>query len=275
MASTRAPRRCWSMTRRALHSVAALSILLSGCATIQVRPESGVEGGQIWTRPGRAGVVVAAPHGTSDPYTGEIAAELARRTGFGLVVAGGFGLEAEASGRPARRYEVNRPTEGVPGRPPAEEVATPSAERVYAEFERRVLETAAAPLALYVEIHGNGSRESAGRLEIATVGIDRDDAWRLRTLLELIRDARLRTEPAAPRLAVLVEPLDELRYTASAAKQSGVLRLPRRALHIEIPRAARADWRPLYTAILADFLGQAAALLNAPPPPAIPARDKP
>jgi hypothetical protein len=74
---------------------------------------------------------------------------------------------------------------------------------------------------------------------------------------------------------VLVEPLDELRYTASAAKQSGVLRLPRRALHIEIPRAARADWRPLYTAILADFLGQAAALLNAPPPPAIPARDKP
>ncbi|PYN08289.1 MAG: hypothetical protein DME06_16360, partial [Candidatus Rokuibacteriota bacterium] len=196
--------------------MAALSVLLSGCATIQVRPESGVEGGQIWTKPGRAGVVVAAPHGTSDPYTGEIAAEVARRTGFGLVVAGGFGLEAEASGRPGRRYEVNRPTEGVPGRPSAEEVATPSAERVYAEFERRVLEAAAAPLALYVEIHGNGSRESAGRLEIATVGIDRDDAWRLRTLLELIRDARLRTEPAAPRLAVLVEPLDELRYTASA-----------------------------------------------------------
>jgi hypothetical protein len=219
--------------------------------------------------------VIAAPHGTSDPYTGEIAAELARRTGFGLVVAGGFGLEAEASGRPARRYEVNRPTEGVPGRPPAEEVATPSAGQVYAEFERRVLETAAAPLALYVEIHGNGSQESAGRLEIATVGIDRDDAWRLRTLLELIRDARLRTAPAAPRLAVLVEPLDGLRYTASAAKQSGVLRLPRRALHIEIPRAARADWRPLYTAILADFLGQAATLLSAPPPAAIPARDKP
>src|SRR5437667_450350 len=138
------------MTRRALHSVAALSLLLSGCATIQVRPEPGVAGGQIWTKPGRAGVVVAAPHGTSDPYTGEIAAELARRTGFGLVVAGGFGLEAEGSGRPARR-----------------------------------------------------------------------------------------------------------------------------ALHIEIPRAARVDWRPLYTASLADFLGQAAALLSPPPAAAIPARDKP
>src|SRR5260370_3829650 len=129
------------MTRRALRSVAALSLLLSGCATMQVRPESGVEGGQIWTKPGRAGVVVAAPHGTSDPYTGEIAAELARRTGFGLVVAGGFGLDAEASERPARRYEVNRPTEGVPGRPPAEEVATPTPGRAPPDFEPRVPDT--------------------------------------------------------------------------------------------------------------------------------------
>src|SRR5690242_21896640 len=120
------------MTRRALRRMAALSLVLSGCAKFPVRPEPGAEGGRIWTKPGRAGVVIAAPHGTSDPYTGEIAAELARRTGFGLVVAGGFGLEAEAGGRPARRYEVNRPTEGVPGRPPAEEVATPSAGQVYA-----------------------------------------------------------------------------------------------------------------------------------------------
>src|SRR5260370_7088454 len=104
------------MTRRALRSVAALSLLLSGCATIQVRPESGVEGGQIWTKPGRAGVVVAAPHGTSDPYTGEIAAELARRTGFGLVVAGGFGLAPEPSRPPPPRYDANRPPHAVPGR---------------------------------------------------------------------------------------------------------------------------------------------------------------
>jgi hypothetical protein len=263
------------MTRRALPSVAALSVLLSGCATFPVRPEPGVEGGNIWTKPGRRGIVVAAPHGTSDPYTAEIAAALAQRTGFGLVVASGFVLEADTSGRPGRRYQVNRPTEGVPGRPPAEEIATAAAGQVYAEFERRVLETAGAPLALYVEIHGNANRESAGRIEIATAGFDRDDAWRLRTLLELIRDARLRGVPEAPRLAVLVEPVDPLRYTASAAKQSGLLRLPRRALHIEIPRAARRDWRPLYTGVLADFLGQAAALFDVAPPVATPARDRP
>src|SRR5688500_2890449 len=51
--------------------------------------------GQIAARPGRPGLVVAAPHGSSDVRTAEIAAEVARRTGFGLVVASGFELEIE------------------------------------------------------------------------------------------------------------------------------------------------------------------------------------
>src|SRR5260370_21762000 len=153
------------MTRRALRSVAALSRLLAGRATTQVRPGSGVEGGEIWTKPGRAGVVVAAPHGTSDPYTGEIAAELARRTGFGLVVAGGFGLDAEASGRPARRYEVNRPTEGVPGRPPAEGAPPPTAGGATAGSERRWPEPAARPLARAGGAPGNASAQRPDRSE--------------------------------------------------------------------------------------------------------------
>jgi hypothetical protein len=249
------------MTGRPLHSAAAASLVLYGCATVPIEPEPGVPAGHIAARSGRPGVVVAAPHGSSDPATGEIAAELARRTGFGLVVATGFGLEADQGGQPGRRYQVNRPTEGVPGRPPSEEVATPAAARVYAEFEHRVRGAARAPLVLYAEIHGNGHRDSAERIEIATVGIDRDAAWKLRTLLELIRDAHLATAGAAPRLAVLVEPLDALRYTASAAKQAGILRLPSRALHIEIPRAARRESRAVYTDILAEFLEEAARLL--------------
>lgn len=263
------------MTSRALRSVTAASLLLYGCSTVPVVPEMGPARGQIWTRPGRPGFVLTAPHGTSDAYTGEMAAELARRTGFGLVIATGFSIEPDSPERPGRRYQVNRPTEGVPGRPPAEEVSTAAAQQVYAEFERRVLETAQAPLALYAEIHGNGRRDTSGRIEIATVGFDRDGAWRLRTLLELIRDAHLRSHPAAPRLAILVEPLDSIRYTASAAKQSGVLRLPARAIHIEIPKAARTEWRPLYTDILADFLSQTAALGAAPRPTALPARGRP
>jgi hypothetical protein len=51
-----------------------------------------------------------------------------------------------------------------------------------------------------------------------------------------------------------------LRYAASGAKRDGILRLPQRALHIELPKAARTDWRETYIAILADFLVQAVPL---------------
>jgi hypothetical protein len=57
---------------------------------------------------------------------------------------------------------------------------------------------------------------------------------------------------------VRIEPADTLRYTASGAKRCGILRVPERALHIELPKAARTEWREVYTAILADFLVQAA-----------------
>ena len=40
----------------------------------------------------------------------------------------------------------------------------------------------------------------------------------------------------------------------------GILRVPVRALHLELPRVARGEWREPYTAILAEFLAQAAAL---------------
>lgn len=235
-------------------------LVLYGCATHAVEfPATDVRG-HIAVRAGKPGIVVAAPHGTSDVRTGDIAAEIARRTGFGLVVATGFVLETETRESPARRLEVNRPLEGTPGRPPSEEVATAAARRVYETYEGRVREAAQGPLRFYVEIHGNNHRDTAGRIEIATVGISREFALRLRTLAELIRDAHLRVHRQAPSLAVLVEPADALRYTASGAKRDGILRLPQRALHIELPRAARVEYQEVYTAILAVFIAQAATL---------------
>jgi hypothetical protein len=240
-------------------SVATGPMILYGCATQPVGVETLGTRGHLATRPGRPGLVVAAPHGTSDVRTGEIAADLARRTGFGLVVATGFSLEPGPGASPGRRYQVNRPLEGVPGRPPDEERVTEGARQVYEAYEREVRTVAQGPLDLYVEIHGNGRHESADRIEIATVGIDRDLALRLRTLFELIRDAHLRGGRGT-RLEVLVEPADVLRYTASGAKRTGILRLARRALHVELPHAARHDHRDVYTAILADFLREAVAL---------------
>lgn len=244
---------------RRVASVVVAAALLHGCATYTVAPTTEGRRGSIavrLVRPARPGAVVAAPEGRSDRRTVEMATELARRTGFGLVVAGEFG----AAPRGDRRDHLSRPFEGAPGAPPSGAVATDDARRVDDAYERRVLEAARGRLTFYAEIHGNDRREAADRIEIATVGVDLDDARRLRTLLELCRDAHLRAHPRVPRLQARVGPADPVVDTASGAKRDGLLRLPERVLHIELPRAARQDWHEVYTAILADFLAQAAAL---------------
>lgn len=248
------------MPTRRLASVAAVSLVLSGCAAQRVDAPLETPRGQIAARPGRPGFVVAAPHGSSDVRTGDIAAEVARRTGFGLVVASGFELGRDTRPGPGRRYQVNRPFEGTPSRPPSEDITSEAARRVYDAYERRVRETAQGPLRFYAEIHGNDRSESAGRIEIATVGVDKEYAQRLRALAELVRDAHLRGQTRVPRLEVAVEPADPVFYAASGAKRDGILKLPERAFHIELPKAARIEHRQLYTAIVADFVAQAVAL---------------
>jgi hypothetical protein len=169
----------------------------------------------------RAGVVVAAPQGSQDRDAEAMAVEIARRTGFGVVLAG----------------EGPRPPEA---------------------HEQRVLEAARGPLRFYAEILGSGQPPCAGPIEIGTVGVDREQALRLRALAELIRDAHLRSTPEVQRLDVLVEPADTITHSATA--RNGLLRRPRQALQIELPRCGRRDFREAYTAILADFLAQAAQL---------------
>jgi hypothetical protein len=250
------------MTRRRIRALASLAapLVLVGCATYRVDSPVPAGRGQIDARPGRPGFVVAAPHGSSDARTADIAAAVARRTGFGLVVASGFELEPDTRERPGRRYQVNRPFEGTPSRPPSEDTSSEAARRVYDAYERRVREMAQGPLRFYTEIHGNNRLESAGRIEIATVGIDREFAQRLRTLAELVRDAHLRGQSRVPRLEVVIEPADPVFYAASGAKRDGILKLPERALHIELPKTARLEHRQLYTAIVADFVAQAVSL---------------
>jgi len=212
--------------------------------------------GSFNVQKGRPGYVIGAPHGTTDTATDLIGLELARSTGFGAVVATGFG-KLDAQGR---RYNVNRPTESVAGDPPRSEGETEAARRVYDSYGRSVAEAAQGPLRFYVEIHGNGHQDSASRVEIATVGLTMEEAWRLKTLLELVRDAHLRGQPEAPKLEILVEPVDALRYSASASKSGGLLRRSERSLHIELPKSVRTTYREPYTAMLADFLTQWADL---------------
>lgn len=253
--------------------VLSLALLTQGCAGLgpgrEVPPEPGVKApapgpaaarGTFSVERGRPGLVIAAPHGTSDTATDVIGAELARLTGWSAVVARGFSHLDPAG----RRLNVNRPTESVPGEAPGLEARTPAAREVFDAYRTHLEAVSRGPLRLYVEVHGNGRQESAGRIEIATVGLTRDEAWRLKVLLELVRDVHARSREGLPRLGVLVEPLDPLHYTASAAKAQGVLKAAARALHIELPRAARTTYREAYTALLADFLTQAGRLLVPP-----------
>jgi hypothetical protein len=244
--------------------VVGLALLVQGCAGLiggkdsagTVTPSPLSVGGAMRIERGLPGVVIAAPHGTSDIATDVMGRDLARLTGFSLVVVTGYSrLDGDG-----RRYNVNRPTESVPGAAARLEVETEAARQVYQAYRRQVADAAQSALRFYVEVHGNGRPESEGRIEIATVGLSPDDAWRLKTLLELIRDARV-PEGSVPRLEVWVEPHDPVWYTASAAKQSGMLAQTPLALHIELPRLARTTHREAYSAVLADFLIQSAALL--------------
>jgi hypothetical protein len=253
------------MTRRsAVRLVLSLAILLPGCTgliggkdTIPFPAERQAERGSFQVLKGRAGVVIGAPHGTSDRATEDISRDLARLTGFSLVVATGFAhLDAEG-----RRFNVNRRTESVPGTPAGLEGETAEARRVFEVYRRHVDAAAQGPLLLYVEVHGNAGTDSAGRVEIATVGLSRDDAWRLKTLFELIRDACIGAAADVPRLDVWIGSPDPLRYTAWAAKQSGMLAASGRALHIELPLVARTSSREVYTGLLGEFLIQSAAFL--------------
>ena len=85
----RSRRRFWWAIRLALGAY----VVVSGCATSGTLPDLEGLPGKIAGQAGRRGVVIAAPHGSSDARTGEIAAELGRRTGFGVVVATGFSLD--------------------------------------------------------------------------------------------------------------------------------------------------------------------------------------
>src|SRR5439155_22887163 len=101
-----------------LLSVATGPLILAGCATRTVVFDMEPGQGAISGTPGRRGLVVAAPHGTADVRTADIAADLGRRTRFGVVIAPGFAIEPDTREGPGRRYQVNRPPERGAGRPP-------------------------------------------------------------------------------------------------------------------------------------------------------------
>lgn len=190
--------------------------------------------GELEFRPTSTGVLITAPHGTYDANTAPLAIKAARRIGAGYVVARRFTPDGT-------RINVNRPTEGA-GLACAQEAHTARAKEVYGLYARGVSTVAAGrPLRLYVEIHGNSNLRTAQRVEIATTGISLAEARVMRDAYPaILRGARERV-PAYPELALLVEPLDRVFFTASCAKSIGLFGtdLVPRVVHFELPRSAR------------------------------------
>jgi len=219
--------------RHEFAGTAALLLLAGiGAASAQERQRHAL--GEFESRASSNGVLVTAPHGTFDANSGPIAIEAARLAGAGHVVASRFVVDKV-------RINVNRPTEGA-FQGCAQEARTERAKDVYEAYSARVASAAGGkPLRLYVEVHGNSNPKTAQNIEVATIGIDAAEARAVRDAYpEML--ARVRAAvPGFPELALAIEPVDRITYTARCAKEFGLFtrEFAQRGVHFEFPRSAR------------------------------------
>jgi len=198
------------------------------------------------------GVVIAAPHGTYDINTPPIAISIAVQLHAGYIVFRGAA--------PGLRINVNRPTEGA-GRTCANEPLTERARSTYETYVRLVRVAAGtARLPLYVEIHGNAEPRTAQDIEVAAKGTGANDARALKEAYPLLLAAVRRRSPSFPALDLRIEPADQLFFTATCTKTLGIFstEMIERALHFELPRAARQE--PILDATAALISGLLRAL---------------
>lgn len=195
------------------------------------------------------GVVLAAPHGSFDWYTGELVEELSYRTQLPAVITRGF-TPTEGGGW---RINVNRPTER---RYPIDGVGrkTARAQTVFEHYAQTVFKAAGGSLDLYIEMHQSGG---LGHIDVATVGITREQARAIKNAYRQIRDRVLLRHSTVAKVELLIEPIDPIEIGAWAAKDQGMLKLARTSLHFELPaqRIMQQDrTRRIYTEILAELL---------------------
>lgn len=205
----------------------------------------------IGARKPSRGVVLGAPHGSFDWFTGEVVEELSYRTGLPAAIARGF-TPTEANGW---RINVNRPTER---RYPTDGVGRRSerAQAAFSDYAQTLATLAGGPLELYIEMHQSGP---LSHIDVATVGITSEAARFIKNAYRDIRDAVLAAHPQVGKVELLIEPLDSIEIGAWAAKDQGVLKLAKTALHFELPayRVLQDDrTRRVYTQIFAELVGR-------------------
>jgi hypothetical protein len=200
-------------------------------------------------------ILVAAPHGSGDTHTDEVAARIAEHLGASVLVAHGFmGTRERAN---ADRIAVNRPLEGAGIH--TTDTPTTDAAAVYAAYLERAKSMTAWPPAVYIEIHCNEFPYVGSTIEIATVGISRDTS---RSIKAAYREAAARARLKG--VDIRVEHDDTVHLNAFGAKQVGILGQVPVALHIELPFSAvmrDREVRGAYADLLAGVLAHSVPLL--------------
>ena len=194
-------------------------------------------------------MVIAAPHGSFDWYTAELVEELSEITSLPAVITRGF-TPTECGGW---RINVNRPTER---RYPTDTIEhkTERAREVYERFRDTVFRAAAGRLDTYIEMHQNGSEAN---IEVATLGISREEAIEIKNAYREIRDRVLSESSDLPKVNLVIEPVDQVAIGAWAAKDHGILRLSKSSFHFELPAQRvfyRKRTRRAYTEILSELV---------------------
>lgn len=223
---------------------------------------------QIKRIKGDGELVIAAPHGEHDHYTGQMVEEICRKLGCAGVV-----VEDVVDPNTGKRVNVNRPTEGA-GLEPDEEMPTEFASRVYHRYLSSVLRAATyrsnsipsfrrSNFRFYVEIHGNEHKELEKVIEVATYNVPQSVARRVSAKYKSV----LKNSGSLPAasgmipltemgIALKIEGVNKIEKRAWANKLFGVLPLAQASLHFELPMAVRAGElvREKYVDILADVI---------------------
>jgi hypothetical protein len=224
---------------------------VDGCAsTLSEQDRNAVDAlGHFERVPGRAGLVVAAPHGTSDTGTLEMAREILARTGASGVLVTGFW-----DGHTRRRINVNRDTEQTMGAQSVvlQQAYSARAAHVNARYTALVREAAQGPLRWFFEIHSNSDPAYESAVAVSTLGISLAETRRLKEGFIARRDRQV--PPAGPRLEILVAPADRIRFSFLGA--SSISTYAERGFLIESPSRMTREttWRARYAAVLADLI---------------------
>ena len=203
-----------------------------------------------------SGIIVGAPHGLAEPAAAQYATAISDKTGAGLVIAYGFGSRRIAVTRPlVDRYDLTSGS-GANRRAPGS---------IYGEFKTALRNAADGPLRFYLGIRLAEATSESSRIEVTAAGFTIEQIKSLKNKFLQIRDRSI-ANGATPKIALAIDPVDQIHWRVLGVKHHGVLMLAERGLTVRLPRAlAKSAVKALYSEILSAWFSQALTLSNENP----------